>query len=108
MDNLLVFDYPRGHMELVIDRFFPCIFAKARLVFPLIRHYASEDEKAKLRAYLERCIKENKEVENALADQLWSAEYEGSKKGLQMQIAHARTVRKRAQRNLEYLNIGRY
>lgn len=44
--------YRNGLMELYIHEFFPCTAAVARRVFPLIRRFAGEEDKAKLRKYL--------------------------------------------------------
>ncbi len=44
--------YRNGRMELYIHEFFPCTAAVARRVFPLIRRFAGEEDKAKLRKYL--------------------------------------------------------
>lgn len=44
--------YRNGRMELYIHEFFPCTAAVARRVFPLIRRFAGEKDKAKLRKYL--------------------------------------------------------
>lgn len=44
--------YRNGRMELYIHEFFPCSAAVARRVFPLIRRFAGEEDKAKLRKYL--------------------------------------------------------
>lgn len=44
--------YRNGRMELYIHEFFPCSAAVARRVFPLIRRFAEEEDKEKLRKYL--------------------------------------------------------
>lgn len=44
--------YRNGRMELYIHEFFPCTVAVARRVFPLIRRFAGEEDKEKLRKYL--------------------------------------------------------
>ena len=44
--------YKNGRMELYIHEFFPCTAAVARKVFPLIRRFAKEDDKEKLRQFL--------------------------------------------------------
>lgn len=44
--------YRNGRMELYIHEFFPCTAAVARRVFPLIRRFAGEEDKEKLRKYL--------------------------------------------------------
>ena len=41
--------YKNGRMELYIHEFFPCTATVARRVFPLIRRYAKEEDKEKLR-----------------------------------------------------------
>ena len=99
MDNLLIINHPRGHIELVIDNFFPCIQYKANIIFPLINRYAEEDEKENLRCYLKRCVQENADAIDALNYQLETNEY--SKTGLKTQIRHLCVIEKRAKRNLE-------
>ena len=44
--------YKNGRMELYIHEFFPCTAAVARKVFPLIRRFAKEDDREKLRQFL--------------------------------------------------------
>ena len=44
--------YRNGRMELYIHEFFPCAAAVAKRVFPLIRKYASEEDKGKLEQFL--------------------------------------------------------
>lgn len=44
--------YKNGRMELYIHEFFPCTAAVARKVFPLIRRFAKEEDKGKLRQFL--------------------------------------------------------
>lgn len=44
--------YRNGRMELYIHEFFPCSAAVARRGFPLIRRFAGEEDKEKLRKYL--------------------------------------------------------
>jgi len=44
--------YKNGRMELYIHEFFPCTATVAMRVFPLIRRYAKEEDKEKLRQFL--------------------------------------------------------
>ena len=44
--------YRNGRMELYIHEFFPCTAVVARRMFPLIRRFAGEEDKEKLRKYL--------------------------------------------------------
>ena len=44
--------YKNGRMELYIHEFFPCRLAVAKKVFPLIRRFANEDDREKLRQFL--------------------------------------------------------
>ena len=44
--------YKNGRMELYIHEFFPCTAAVARKVFPLIRRFAKEDDREKLKQFL--------------------------------------------------------
>ena len=44
--------YKNGRMELYIHEFFPCTAAVAKKVFPLIRRFAKEEDKGKLRQFL--------------------------------------------------------
>ena len=45
--------YRNGKMELYIHEFFPCTAAVAKKVFPLIRKFAKEEDKEKLRQFLQ-------------------------------------------------------
>lgn len=44
--------YKNGRMEIYIHEFFPCTAAVAKKVFPLIRRFAKEEDKEKLRQFL--------------------------------------------------------
>ena len=44
--------YKNGRMELYIHEFFPCTATVAKKVFPLIRRFAKEDDREKLRQFL--------------------------------------------------------
>ncbi len=44
--------YKNGRMELYIHEFFPCSLAVAKKVFPLVRKFAGEEDKEKLRQFL--------------------------------------------------------
>ena len=44
--------YKNGRMELYIHEFFPCRLAVAKKVFPLIRRFAKEDDREKLKQFL--------------------------------------------------------
>ena len=44
--------YKNGRMELYIHEFFPCTAAVAKKVFPLIRRFAKEDDREKLKQFL--------------------------------------------------------
>ena len=51
--------YQNGRMELYIHEFFPCRAAVAKKVFPLIRRFAKEEDKEKLRQFLRIKAKEH-------------------------------------------------
>jgi hypothetical protein len=44
--------YKNGRMELYIHEFFPCTATVAKKVFPLIRRFAREDDREKLKQFL--------------------------------------------------------
>ena len=44
--------YKNGRMELYIHEFFPCTAAVAKKVFPLIRRFAKDEDKEKLKQFL--------------------------------------------------------
>ena len=44
--------YKNGRMELYIHEFFPCRLAVAKKVFPLVRKFAKEEDKEKLKQFL--------------------------------------------------------
>lgn len=52
-DNILQIKYPRGQMNLVIDRFFPATLEKARLVFRLMRDHSPEGDISAIYSYLD-------------------------------------------------------
>lgn len=45
-------DYERGYMEFVMERFFPCIQADARKVFPMINRWCGLEQRKFLCEYL--------------------------------------------------------
>ena len=60
--------YKNGRMELYIHEFFPCTAAVARKVFPLIRRFAKEDDKGKLRQFLRIKAQEHSGKVNAFSE----------------------------------------
>lgn len=46
--DVLRIDHDRGYLELNIEVFFPCTQKKAKILFPLIRKWCSEETKAAL------------------------------------------------------------
>ena len=46
--DVLRIEHDHGYVELNIEEFFPCIQKKARILFPLIRKWCSEETKAAL------------------------------------------------------------
>ena len=44
--------YKNGRMELYIHEFFPCTASVAKKVFPLIRRFAKDEDKEKLKQFL--------------------------------------------------------
>ena len=46
-DYYIHIDYPNGHLNLVLDEFFPCTIKAARIMFPLINRYGAVAEKEK-------------------------------------------------------------
>ena len=59
-------DRTDGYLELIVDRFFPCIAEKSKKVFKLVAMYCSDEEIDELQAYLEqkksRCRMEGKRI----------------------------------------------
>ena len=50
-DYYIHVDYPNGHLNLVLDEFFPCTIRAARIMFPLINRYAAAAEKSSERSF---------------------------------------------------------
>lgn len=46
--DVLRIDHDHGYLELNIEAFFPCTQKKARILFPLIRKWCSEETKVAL------------------------------------------------------------
>ena len=58
-------DRTDGYLELIVDRFFPCIAEKSKKVFKLVAMYCSDEAIDELQAYLEqksRCRMEGKRI----------------------------------------------
>lgn len=49
---IFMIDYPNGHMELYMERFFPCVLKNARKIFPLINQWCDDAQKEKLQEWL--------------------------------------------------------
>ena len=47
-------DRTDGYLELIVDRFFPCIAEKSKKVFKLVAMYCSDEAIDELQAYLEQ------------------------------------------------------
>ena len=64
--------YKNGRMELYIHEFFPCTAAVARKVFPLIRRFAKEDDREKLKQFLQIKAREHSGKVKALSEKAQS------------------------------------
>ena len=97
-DYYIHIDYPNGHMNLVLDEFFPCTIRAAKIMFPLINRYAAAAEKEKLRNHLTQYAdKRKKELADMESDRLSGRRQSGKN------YSHTNTVYKRALRNLQFL-----
>jgi len=95
MDNFKI-KYGTGEMVLVVDGFFPCTIQKSRIIFPLIREWCSEEEKAELRKELVELRDGYKELERMCEgrdERKWKAMYK-----------RMVTMRKRMDRNIKELD----
>lgn len=99
MDNYYIhIDYPNGHLNLVLDEFFPCTIKAARIMFPLINRYAAAAEKEKLRNHLTRCAEKRKKELTDMEASCHSGRRQSGRN-----YRHANAVYKRALRNLQFL-----
>lgn len=97
-DYYIHVDYPNGHLNLVLDEFFPCTIKAARIMFPLINRYAAAAEKEKLRNHLTQCAEKRKKE---LSDM--EASYHSGRRQSGRNYRHTNAVYKRALRNLQFL-----
>lgn len=104
-NNRMCMFYPRGQMELVVDRFFPCTIRVSKKIFPIVNKYATDEDKGKLRDYLTAYIADK---EKAIADLVCKAEMDikdGTEyRHLRSEMSKENTLKKRAKRNLETLD----
>lgn len=99
--------YKNGRMELYIHEFFPCTAAVARRVFPLIRRYAKEEDKERLRQFLKIKAQEHSGKMAAFTDKAVSLPEKSE--GWHFYRAKAREERMRynqAVKNLAFLESG--
>lgn len=99
--------YKNGRMELYIHEFFPCMAAVARRVFPLIRRYAKEEDKEKLRQFLKIKAQEHSGKMAAFAEK--AASLPERSEGWHFYRAKAREEQMRynqTKRNVELLENG--
>ena len=97
-DYYIHIDYPNGHLNLVLDEFFPCTIKAGRVMLPLINRYAAAEEKEKLRQYLTQYAEKRKKE---LAD-MESANQIGRRQSGR-NYSHTNIVYKRALRNVQFL-----
>lgn len=97
-DYYIHIDYPNGHLNLVLDEFFPCTIKAARIMFPLINRYGAVAEKEKLRQYLTRYADKRKKelADMELANQL-------GRRQSGRNYNQTNIVYKRALKNLQFL-----
>lgn len=97
----IVLEYPNGRMVLNMERFFPCTAAIGKKIFPMIKRYASEEDKKELEKYLVTCIRNGQTVSESLfADAEKYGENPTHAKLLKAEAKSMVTEWKRAQRNL--------
>lgn len=99
MDNYYIhIDYPNGHLNLVLDEFFPCTIKAARIMFPLINRYAVAAEKEKLRNHLTQYAEKRKQELTTM-----EATHLNGRRQSGRNYSHTNAVYKRALRNLQFL-----
>lgn len=100
--------YRNGQMMLRLEEFFPCTLSAARKIFPLINSWAGETEKENLRQYLLFVIGEKDEQIREIEEKIACYNYnQGAYRRMHRALSGARTMRKRAERNLSFLE-GNY
>ena len=97
-DYYIHIDYPNGHLNLVLDEFFPCTIKAARIMFPLINRYAVAAEKEKLRNHLTQYAEKRKQELTDMEDAHLSGRRQSGRN-----YSHTNAVYKRALRNLQFL-----
>ena len=99
MDNYYIhIDYPNGHLNLVLDEFFPCTIKAARVMFPLINRYATVAEREKLRHHLTQYADKRKQELTTM-----EAAHLSGRRQSGRNYSHTNAVYKRALRNLQFL-----
>lgn len=51
-EKMLHIEYPTGHMDIRMDRFFPATLDRAKKLFRLMRQYSSSEDKQRLLEFL--------------------------------------------------------
>ena len=96
--------YDTGKMVIYLRQFFPCTLQVARKIFPWILQYCKEAEKDRLDRYLKEyvsCIEEEVLALEKRMEKLPLHVREYRK--LNRELCHVKTCRKRALRNLDFL-----
>jgi vacuolar-type H+-ATPase subunit B/Vma2 len=106
----LVLNYPRGRMELYVDKFFPCKLNAARKIFPLIGKWATEEDFNDLWDYLtDRYAEYGYEAEDfrLCAEEARLKENDRMFCYYNTRAKESETLKKRTKRNIELLMGGR-
>ncbi|MCD7752138.1 MAG: hypothetical protein LUI10_10440 [Lachnospiraceae bacterium] len=93
--------YPTGHMDIRVDRFFPCTVDRAKKVFKLICQYCSQEDKDKLLRFLTDKEKRYKSQAQALWSRIESCTDTAERKHLTAQYKEAVRLKDRLNRNIQ-------
>lgn len=103
-ENIIHIEWSKGHMMLIIDRFFPCTVKDAKKIMPMIASGSSEEDIRKLEHYLDITIRDFKSAEDFLQEELDDGKVPARHVGRQKrQMASCRSMVKKADRNLAIL-----
>ncbi|PWM27782.1 MAG: hypothetical protein DBX36_00180 [Oscillospiraceae bacterium] len=96
-------DRTDGYLELIVDRFFPCIAEKSKKVFKLVAMYCSDEAIDELQAYLEQKKADAEWKGKELVSKYYDSPNPSIRKKRLAEVRKQETLFKRYEANLKML-----
>lgn len=102
-EKMLHIVYPKGHMDIRMDKFFPATLDRAKRLFRLMAQYSSSEDQHRLLAFLSRMEQKFEDQEEAYCRKVRECEKKMDRNRYTSLARNAANDSHRTRRNMELL-----